>query len=227
MRQGESQRFAHHLRTGGRAEKVTPAARRSTHPARQHLGVFERNFASGKSGPDRLSFARILPVGRRQGDAARDQDARQVVKTGQGHHNGRQALVAGGHAQDAFGRGDRASLAAENGGGVVPIGQAVEHAGRTLGASVAGIGTVGRVGHGAGHFELIGGRFQGQSQLEAAGVMPHGDGPTVLPPDSAHRAEHYELRAGQGGGIPAHASVFGHSKCIAAGPMAKHFGRKG
>ena len=74
----------------------------------------------------------------------------KLPKAGQGHHHGRQALVAGGHAEHAAGVGDRADQPAEDAGRVVAVGQAVEHAGRALGAAVARVGAVGGIGHGPG-----------------------------------------------------------------------------
>ena len=49
----------------------------------------------------------------------------------------------------AAARGQRADQAAEHGGGVVAIGQAVEHAGGALRAAVAGVGAERGEGNGA------------------------------------------------------------------------------
>ena len=64
----------------------------------------------------------------------------QVVQRGQRHHHRRQALVAGGDAEHARARRQRADQPAQHDGGVVAVGQAVHHAGRALRAAVAGVG---------------------------------------------------------------------------------------
>ncbi len=118
------------------------------------------NLAAGEPGADRLHLARVLAVGRGQRDAAGDQHAGQSAEAGQGHHHRRQSLVAGGHAEHALGGGDRSGLAAKDGGRVVAVGEAVEHARRALRAAVARVGAIGGIGHAAGAAQFLGRRAQ-------------------------------------------------------------------
>ena len=86
-----------------RAEEVATSPGRCAGPARLLAGVFQRHFAAGETGPDRLNLSGVLAAGGRQRDAARDQHAGPIEEAGQGHHHRRQPLVAGGHAQNALG----------------------------------------------------------------------------------------------------------------------------
>ena len=81
-----------------------------------------------KRAPIGLHLARVLAVARRQRDAARDDEAGQIAHAGERHHHGGQALVAGGDAEHARARGQRADEPPQDDGGVVAVGQAVEHA---------------------------------------------------------------------------------------------------
>ena len=89
---------------------------------------------------DRLDLAGVFAVAGRQSHAAGDQHAGQLLRAGQGHHHGGQALVAGGDAQHALAARQRADQPAEDDGRVVAIGQAVHHPGRALGPAVARVG---------------------------------------------------------------------------------------
>ena len=61
------------------------------------------------------------PDFRQQRDAARNKNRRQSCRRRQRHHHGRQALVAGGNANHALARGQRAHQAAQHDRGVVAI----------------------------------------------------------------------------------------------------------
>ena len=109
----------------------------------------ERDEPVGEARADRLRLARILAVAGGQGDSAGHDHRGQVAAGGEGHGHGGQPLVAGGHAHHRLARGQRADEPPQDDGGVVAIGEAVEHAARPLGASVAGIGAEGGEGNAA------------------------------------------------------------------------------
>ena len=134
-------------------------------PAAQLGGLLQGDLAVGEAGADGLDLAGVLAVGGRQRHAAGHEDAGQVALAGQGHHHGRQALVAGGHAQHAAAGGQRADQAAQHDGGVVAVGQAVHHARRALGAAVARVGDEAGEGDGAQPAEFLGGRLHEQARL--------------------------------------------------------------
>ena len=100
-------------------------------------GVFERNLLMREAGAHGLHTSGVFRVFRLQGDSARHQHAGQIVHGCQRHHHRGQSFVAGGHADDAAARGQRADEPPEDRGGVVAIGQAVEHSVGALGAPVA------------------------------------------------------------------------------------------
>jgi hypothetical protein len=114
VRQGHAQRFGHHLgrwrpcpRTGSRRRSSrTPGS-----PSRRHSRA---RSAVGKARADRLHFAGVFRAARRQGHPAGDDQPGSSFSAGQGHHHGRQALVAGGDAQHALPGGQRARQAAHD-----------------------------------------------------------------------------------------------------------------
>ena len=142
VRQRHAQRFADHLRSGRRAQELAASAGRGAGAAEIFRGGFERDLVVRKARAHRLHPPGVLALFGQQRHAAGHQHAGKVVHRGERHHHGRQSFIAGGHPDHAPARGQRADQAAEDGGGVVAIGQAVEHAGRALRAAVAGVGAV-------------------------------------------------------------------------------------
>ena len=108
---------------------------------------------------------------------------------GERHHHGGEAFVAGGDTDDAAARGQGADQAAEDSGGIVAIGQAVEHAGSALGAAVARIGDEARERDRAESGEFLGAFANLETDLPVAGVIAEGDGFSVFVSKSAQSRE--------------------------------------
>src|SRR5262245_49438430 len=75
-----------------------------------------------------------------QRDTTWNNCARQVAKTGQGHHHGRQTLVTGSDTQHAGTQGKRPSQTPKDDGGVVPIWKTVKHPNCALCPAITRIG---------------------------------------------------------------------------------------
>ena len=136
----EAHGFGDDLRGGGGAEELAASAGGGAGAAADLGGVFEGDLGLGVTGSDGLDFTCVFAFVGEQGDTAGDEDAGHGSGGGEGHHHGGQALVAGGDAEDAFARGERAHEAAEDDCGVVAIGERIEHAVGALGSAVAWVG---------------------------------------------------------------------------------------
>ena len=150
-----------------------------------------------KRAPEDCTLPASSPSSGEQRDAAGHQHAGQIVHARQRHHHGRQSLVAGGDADDAAARGQRADQAAEDGRGIVAIGQGIEHAGGALRAAVAGVGAVGGEGDGAERLQFLGGGVHEQPDLPVAGVVAERDGRAIGGADAAVGAEDQEFLAAE------------------------------
>jgi hypothetical protein len=202
MRQRHAERLADHLRGRRGAEELASAAGRGAGAAEHIGGILQGHLSAGEARAGRLHFAGVFAIGRLQRDAAGNQDARQRAHGGERHHHRRETFVAGGHADHAAARGQRTDEAAEDAGGIVAVGQRVEHAGGALRAAVAGVGAVGGEGDGAERFELLGGGVHEQADFPMAGVVSERDGSAVGRADAAVRAEDEEFLAAELGWRP-------------------------
>ena len=189
----EAESFGDDLRGGGGAEKLAAAAGRGARAAAEVGGLFEGDEAAGESRADGLDRAGVLAIGGRERDAAGDEDAREIVHGGEGHHHGGESLVAGGDAEDAGAARERADEAAEDEGGVVAIRQRVEHAGGALRAAVARVGAGGGEWDGAERFQLARGGLDEQADFPMAGVIAQRDGGAIRRAEAALRGEDEEL----------------------------------
>src|ERR1019366_367627 len=174
--QGHAERFADHLGSSRGAEELASSTGSGAGAAEHLGGGFERELAMSEAGAGGLDFAGVFTLFGEQGDAAGDQDAGQRWRAGKSHHHGGQALVAGGDADHGGRGGQRADEAAEDTGGVVAVGQRIEHAGGTLGAAVAGVGAIGGEGDGAERLQFLGGGVHEQADFPVAGVIAARDG---------------------------------------------------
>ncbi len=138
--EGHAERFADDLGGGGGAEELTAAAGGGAGAAAQFGGFLQGEGALGEADADGLDFAGVFAVFGWEGDAAGDEDGGEIAASGEGHHHGGEAFVAGGDAHDAAAAREGADEAAEDDGGVVAVGEGIHHAGGALGAAVAGIG---------------------------------------------------------------------------------------
>ena len=220
--QGEPQRLADHLGRCRGAEELAAAAGRAAR-ATPHVGsALERDLAVGEPGADGLHGARVLGVPRRQGHAARHQDAGQVPHRRERHHHRRQALVAGGYPEDAPARRERADQAAEHLRRVVPVGQAVHHPDRALRAAVARVGDEAGERQALEAAQLPGRRLHEEAHLPVSGVVAEGDRLTVGRADPALGREDQELRAAELPRVPPHAGVLGPAEHVAARTLEQH-----
>ena len=203
-------------------EELAAAARAAAGPAAQLGGLGQRQLAVGEAGPDRLDLAGILAFAGRQGHAAGDEHARQVLRPGQGHHHGRQALVAGRDAQHALAPGQRADQPAEDDRRVVAIRQAVHHPGRALRPPVARVGDHPRERHDVQRAQLLGRLADEQADLPVARVIAQRDRLAVRGPQAALRAQDQVGIAGDLARRPAHAGVLGQAEEVARRPVPQH-----
>ena len=224
MRQRQAEPFRHHLGGGRGAQELAAAAGAAARPAAHGLGVLQADQAVRVAGADGLHQAGVLGIGRRQGDAAGHDHARFAAQPGHRQQHGRQPLVAGGYPQHSAARRQRARQAAQHDGGVVAVGQAVEHARRALRASVARVGAERRERNAATVAQGVGGRLHQQAHLPVAGVQAERDRRPVRRTHTALRAEDHERRLGGLGRLPAHGHVVGEPEQVAAGLLAQHLG---
>jgi hypothetical protein len=72
VRQAQAQRLSHHLRRRSGSQELAAASRRGAGPAAQFGRLLQGQLTVGKTGPNGLHLARILPFQRRQRDPAGD-----------------------------------------------------------------------------------------------------------------------------------------------------------
>ena len=172
-----------------------------------------------------LDLARILGVACRQRHAARHDHARQLLRPRKRQHRRRQSLVAGGDAEHTGRRRQRSDQPPHHDRRVVPIGEAVEHAGRALCSPVAGVAAVDGERHGSCRAERFRRAAHQQSDLPMAGVIAECDRLALLRAQAAHRADDDVLRSAEGVRTPAHAGVLGQPEDVAARLIAQHLRR--
>ena len=222
MREGQTQGLGHHLRGGRSPQKLTAAAGRAAGPASQVGRLVQRDQSMRESGTEGLDGASIFAALGRQRDAAGNQHGRQVQLGGQGHHHGGQALVTGGHAEHPDPLRQGSDQPAEDNGRVIAIRQAIEHAHRSLGATITGIGNIGSEGQRLALAEGFGGGPREETDFPVTRVVAQCNGATVFGPNSALGAEDEELLATQFGRVPSHARILGHAEEVPAGGLAQH-----
>src|SRR5690606_25347194 len=120
------------------------------------------------------------------------------------------------HSEDAPAGRKRAYQSSEYNRGVVPVGQAVEHAARAIRSAIAGIAAVGGEWDPARTRDRASGLLHQQADLPVACVITERDGMAVRRADAALRAEDQELPAEQLARVPAHAGVLRQAENRAA-----------
>ena len=122
VRQRHAQRLGHDLRRGGGAQELAAAARAGAGPAAELGGLLQASARRGRSGRRSTGSCR-RPRPRAGGSVTPPGTSThgRCFEPGQGHHHGRQSLVAGGDAEHALAAGQRADQAAEDDGRVVAI----------------------------------------------------------------------------------------------------------
>ena len=225
VRERHPQSLAYDLRCRGSAQELAAAARRGAGATAQLGRLLQRDQSMREPHAKRLDFPGIFSFGRRQRDPARHQHARQIAHRRQRHHHCRQTLVARRHADDSRTRRQRTNEPAEYLRGVVAIRQAVEHAGRTLRAAIARVGTKRGEGNRPQGAQLLGRRLNQQADFPMTGVIAQRDRSAVRRAETALSAENEKLFAAQFARVPAHASVLRESKNVAARPVQQHVRR--
>ena len=225
--QGESQGFGDHLGGSGGAEELAAAAWGGAGPAAHLGGGLQGDLLLGIAGADGLDLARVFSIFREQGDTTGDEDGGQGTGGGQGHHHGGQAFVTGGDADDPHAGGQGAHEPAQDDGGVVAVGQGVEHAGGALGASVAGVGAGSGEGDGVEGFEGDGGFGDQGAELPMAGMEAESDRGAVGGAEPSVGAEDEDFLAQELLWFPAHAGVLAQAEEIAGGGGEQHLRGEG
>lgn len=176
----------------------------------------------GEADGEGLDLRGVFALFGAEGGAPGDEDAREMFRAGEGHHHRGQTLVAGGDADDAATGGERTDETAEDDGGVVAVGQAVEHRGRAVGTTVARIADVaGKRSRPVGG-ERARGFLHEQADFPVTGVVAEGDGRAVGGADAALGAENEKFFAEQFARVPAHAGVLRQAEDVPAGGVAQH-----
>ena len=222
MGQRHAQGFGRHLAARRRAHELAAPAGRTAGLAAHFRRVFQSDLPVGEAGGQRLHLGRVLRLLGHQHHAARHEDAGQVAHARQGHHHRRQAFVTGGDADDAPAGGKRADQAAEDDGGVVAVGQAVEHPLRAIGPSVAGIAAIARKGYRPGGGEGPRRLFHQESDFPVAGVIAQSHGRAVGTADAAMGAEDEKFLAQELARVPAHARILREPEHPAARGILEH-----
>ena len=201
MSQRQSERLSHHLRGRRGAEKLAAAARRGTRPASQIGRFLERDGAVHEPDADCLNLAGVFTFFGQQRHATWHEHHWKIVGRREGHHHGRQPLVAGGHAKHAAPGRKRSDEAAKHRGGVVAERQTVEHRCRALRSPIAWIGAGSRKRNRPGALEDRRRGLEQQAHLPMSGVISERDGRSVGRADATVRREHQELVAAERGGF--------------------------
>ena len=181
-----------------------------------------------KRAPTDCTLPASSPSSAQQGDAAGNQHAGQIARAGQRHHHGGQALVAGGDADDAAARGQRADQAAED-ARRRRCGRAGNRTSRWCPGCGRRRGRCNRPAKGTAPsaLQFLGGGVHQQADFPVAGVVAERDGRAVGGANAAVGAEDEELLAAERGGVPAHAGVLAPAEEIAGGPLEQHLGSDG
>jgi len=222
--QREAEGLAHHLGCRRGAEELAAAARGPAGTAAEVARLLEAQLALGEVGADALHLARVLAVGRRQRHAAGHQHAGQAPHGRERQHHGRQALVAGGDAENALARRQGADEPPEDDCRVVAVGETVHHACRALRAPVAGIGAEGGEGQALEAHQLLGRGLHEEPDLPVPGVVAEGDGPAVGGAHAPLCREHEVPRAAQLARVPSHARVLRQPEDVTARAVPEHLG---
>jgi hypothetical protein len=220
--QCQTERLGNYLACGGRPQELAPTTGTAASPAAKLGGRRQSYFAVRIACAERLHSAGILGPFGRQSYSTRNEHAGQVDHAGQGQHHRRQSLIAGGHAQDAAPAWKGADEPAQHDGGVVAIGQTVEHARGPLRASIAGIGATAGKWDGSQAFQFFRRRPHEKSDFPMTGVIAQGNRTAIVGAQTARGAEDQELRTEHFARRPAHAGVLRQPEQITAGPGAQH-----
>jgi hypothetical protein len=145
-----------------------------------------------------------------------------MPRSGQREHRRRQPFVAGCDPDDTGRRRQRPNQSTHHDGGIVAIGQAVEHAGRALGPSVAGVAAVDRKRDRAAFAKAACRLADEQADFPVTGVVSERQRLAVIGAQPAECADDDVLLALQRTGIPPHADVLGESEQIAARLIPQH-----
>ena len=221
VRQRDAQRLGDHLRGGRGAQELAAAAGRAAGAAAHRGGVLQVDQSVRVAGADGLHLGGVLGAARGQRHAAGHDHAGQVAAAGQRHHHRRQALVAGGDAEQAAAVGQRAHQPAHRHRRVVAVRQAVEHAGGALGAPVAGVRAHHRERQAALLGQRLGRRAHQLVDLPMTGMQAQRHRAAVGGAQAALGAEDQVRIAPDLAGAPAHAGVLGHAEQVAAGRLAQ------
>ena len=127
MGEREAEGLRHHLRRCRRAEELAPAAGSRAGPATEIGRLLQRDQAEAVARPDRLDLPGVFAALWRERDAAGDNHTREIREPAQRHEHRRKALVAGGDPEHPLPQRERSSQAPQHRGGVVAVGEAVEH----------------------------------------------------------------------------------------------------
>ena len=226
VRRREAERFGYHLRSRRRSQELTTSARRGARPATHVGGFLQRDAAMRKTCAHRLHGTGVFAGDRREHDPAGHEHAREIVHGGEGHHHGRQPFVAGGYADDALPHRQAANEPANNGGGVIAIGQRVKHARGALSAPVAGIAHVAGERHRAEPAQFLRGGAHLKGDLPVPGVIAERDRLAAFPAQPALSAENEIGGARHFLCAPAHAGILTPAEEVAAGSITQHFLRE-
>ena len=222
MGEREAEGLRHHLRRCRRAEELAPAAGSRAGPATEIGRLLQRDQAEAVARPDRLDLPGVFAALWRERDAAGDNHTREIREPAQRHEHRRKALVAGGDPEHPLPQRERSGQAPQHRGGVVAVGEAVEHPRRSLAAAVTGIGAEAGEGDLAEPTQLLRGRFDEEPDLPVAGVVAEGHRAAIRGAHAPLRGENQKLRIGRSRSRPSHADVLRQPEEIPRGSVPEH-----
>src|SRR4051812_2409426 len=125
--------------------------------------------------PQRLHFAGVFAIGRRQRHAPGSENTWQIAHACERHHHRGKTFVARGDAQHTAPRRKRTNEAPKNDSGVIAIRKTVEHTGGSLRAAVTRIGTERCERQSLETSKFFGGFFDEETDLPVTGVKSKRD----------------------------------------------------
>src|ERR1017187_2334726 len=222
MRQRKPKRLGNYLRGCSGSKELAAADRHSTCAAPSLRSVFKRTLLLRLACYAGLNLACIFARFGKQGDSARNEDARQRSGRSQRHHHRGQTFIAGRHSDNAFARWQGTHQPPEHDGCVVTVGQRIQHPIRNLGAAVPRIGACSGEWNAGLIAKLACSLSHQQPYLPMAGVEAKSDGRSVLRAHSTMSAEDQKLRVEQARRIPTHSGTLTQPKEIARGLRQQH-----
>ena len=215
-------RFAHHLRSRRRAEKLATATRRPARAAAQFRRFLQRNHPVRKSRAERLNCRRRLrlPSAATSLRPAPARTANRACPPAPSSSPANLCRTSRCRARPTRSGSDR-DQPPKNDRRIIAIRQAVEHPGRSLRAPIARIGAKPANGMDFNLSKFLRRRLHEQTDFPMPRVITQRNRLPIRRAHAALRAQNQKLFAAQLRRIPAHPGILRHPENIAAGTFQK------